>query len=73
MQYDQFIASKSKRVAASGFEPDEIGSALFPFQSDIVRWALGRGKAAIFADCGLGKTIMQLEWAKPRGHPSRPP
>jgi superfamily II DNA or RNA helicase len=36
---------------------------MFPFQRDIVRWALRRGKAAIFADCGLGKTPMQLEWA----------
>jgi superfamily II DNA or RNA helicase len=37
---------------------------LFPFQADIVRWALRRGRAAIFADCGMGKTAMQLEWAR---------
>ena len=37
---------------------------LFDFQRDIVRWALRRGRAAIFADCGLGKTPMQLEWAR---------
>src|SRR5205823_6443219 len=38
--------------------------ALFPFQRDIVGWALRRGRAAIFADCGMGKTAMQLEWAR---------
>lgn len=37
---------------------------LFDFQADIVRWAIRRGRAALFCDCGLGKTIMQLEWAK---------
>ncbi|MCH8135373.1 MAG: helicase [Proteobacteria bacterium] len=37
---------------------------LYDFQNDIVRWAIKRGRAAIFADCGLGKTFMQLEWAK---------
>jgi hypothetical protein len=37
---------------------------LFQFQKDIVRWALKKGKAAIFAGTGLGKTIMQAEWAK---------
>ncbi len=42
----------------------ELYSHLFDFQSDIVRWALRRGRAAIFADCGLGKTAMQLEWAR---------
>jgi DNA modification methylase len=42
----------------------DINSQLFPFQRDVVRWALGKGKAALFADCGLGKTPMQLEWAR---------
>lgn len=40
-----------------------LNTALFPFQKAIVEWALRKGKAAIFADCGLGKTIMQLAWA----------
>ena len=39
-------------------------TALFPHQRDIVRWALKKGRAAVFAGTGLGKTIMQLEWAK---------
>lgn len=48
----------------TGIEPGELSPMLFPFQSDIVKWALRRGRAAIFADCGMGKTAMQLEWAK---------
>ena len=65
MNYDEFVNSKRILVAPSGFDTDRpINPMLFPFQHDIVRWALRRGKAAIFADCGLGKTPMQLEWAQ---------
>lgn len=65
MEYRNFINSKAISVIAKGFDVDksELNSKLFEFQQDIVRWALGRGKAAIFADCGDGKTAMQLEWA----------
>lgn len=65
MTYDEFVNSKRAIVPPSGFDVDAkcINEQLFPFQRDIVRWALRRGKAAIFADCGLGKTPMQLEWA----------
>lgn len=61
--YQEFL--KSKRVSASpaGFEPGSLPSALFPWQADIVRWACRLGRAAIFAGCGLGKTLMQLAWA----------
>lgn len=64
-KYDAFIESKRRLVEPSGFSvmPDAINDMLMPFQRDIVTWALNRGKAAIFADCGLGKTPMQLEWA----------
>lgn len=41
-----------------------LNAALYPFQREIVAWALKRGRAAIWADCGLGKTPMQLEWAR---------
>lgn len=41
-----------------------IGDTLFPHQVDLTRWALNKGRAAIFADTGLGKTRMQLEWAR---------
>lgn len=66
MDYDEFVNSKRAFVPPSGFDVkvSAINAQLFPFQRDITRWALKRGKAAIFADCGLGKTPMQLEWAK---------
>jgi DNA modification methylase len=48
----------------TGFEPGAVNPKLFEFQAAIVRWACRRGRAAIFADCGLGKTGMQLEWAR---------
>lgn len=66
MDYNEFIQSKKVTVRLSGFqvEPEAINPMLFLFQRDIVRWALRLGKAAIFAECGLGKTFMQLEWAK---------
>lgn len=68
--YAEFLASKEVVIPTSGFDPTEpLGSHLFPFQRDIVRWALRRGKAAIFADCGMGKTVMQLEWARHIGGP----
>jgi len=61
--YQKFIESKRKTIQESGFEVSELNSCLFPFQEYIVRKALKKGKYAIFADCGLGKTFMQLEWA----------
>lgn len=48
---------------AVGFEPKLLNPMLYDFQSAITRWAIKKGRAAIFADCGLGKTPMQLEWA----------
>lgn len=62
--YADFIATKAKLIPDSGFEVGELNPMLFDFQKDIVRWACRKGKAAIFADCGLGKTPMQLEWAR---------
>lgn len=62
--YQDFIRRKAITVEPTGFaEPSEVSESLFPFQRDIVRWALRKGRAAIFADTGLGKTRMQLEWA----------
>ena len=63
MKYDEFIQSKRRNFAECGFEAKQLNGKLFAFQRDIVRKALKRGKYAIFADCGLGKTFMQLEWA----------
>jgi superfamily II DNA or RNA helicase len=65
MTYADFLASKRVVDRASGLSsvPD-LNDSLMPFQRDIVAWALRRGRAAIFADCGMGKTFMQLEWAR---------
>lgn len=63
MNYNDFLQTKKKRIIESGFECPDLNSLLFPFQSFIVRRALKKGKYAIFADCGLGKTFMQIEWA----------
>lgn len=62
--YGAFLAAKAPTVASVGFDGIQLGEYLFPFQRDIVRWALRRGRAALFSDCGLGKTISQLEWAR---------
>lgn len=66
MRYDEFIASKDKQAHEHGWEepPEHLNSMLFPFQRDIVLWSLRKGRACIFADCGMGKTPMQLEWAR---------
>ena len=61
--YQEFIAGKSFRHVEAGFHVDNLPYPLFDYQGPIVKWALKRGKAAIFADTGLGKTIMQLAWA----------
>ena len=61
--YDAFLDAKRAIVPPAGFEPGAINGKLYPFQRDIVAWACRKGKACIFADCGMGKTAMQLEWA----------
>ncbi len=62
--YRRFIDSKIKHAEAAGINVAPKCEALFPFQRDIVGWALRMGRAAIFAECGMGKTLMQLEWAQ---------
>lgn len=63
--YAAFIEGKHQQVATTPVphDLDTLPDALFPFQRDIVAWALRRGRAAIFADTGLGKTLIQLAWA----------
>ena len=64
-EYQEFLQSKRVSQPPSGFSPTApISPMLFDFQRDIVRWAIKRGKAAVFADCGLGKTAIQVEWAR---------
>ena len=62
--YLDFIARKSAIAPAVGFDPYNLPTALKPFQRDIVIWACKRGRAAIFAGTGLGKTLKQLAWAR---------
>ena len=62
--YDAFIKAKTATSIAAGFDAKDMGSDLFDFQRAIVEWACRRGRAAIFADTGLGKTAMQTEWAR---------
>lgn len=64
MNYDDFIDAKTKTVAAAGFEPLPITAPLFDWQAHVVRWAIRQGRAALFEDCGLGKTAQQLEWSR---------
>lgn len=63
--YLKFLEQKQKTHTMSGFDIDasELNGKMFDFQKFIVQRALKAGKYAIFADCGLGKTLMQLEWA----------
>lgn len=63
MDYEQFVANKRRAEVATGHNPGSLNEHLFDFQHAIVSWAVRRGRAAIFADTGLGKTLMQLSWA----------
>lgn len=62
MDYSSFLSNKLIMDRPAGFEPSKLSSRLFDFQRDIVQWGLRRGKAAFFEECGLGKTLQQLEW-----------
>lgn len=66
MEYQEFLQNKVLRFADAGFivEESALNPALFDFQRWIVKRSLAKGRFAIFADCGLGKTLMQLDWAK---------
>lgn len=67
MDYSEFLKHKADRFKSSHFgiaEEANIHELLFPFQASIVRWALRKGRAAIFSGCGTGKTLMQCEWAR---------
>ncbi len=63
MDYELFVAGKRRAELATGHNPGSLNEHLFDFQHAIVSWAARRGRAAIFADTGLGKTLMQLSWA----------
>lgn len=63
MDYHNFLSHKAQLGDMSGFTPSTLPSCLFDFQQHLVEWSIRQGRAAIFADCGLGKTLMQLVWA----------
>lgn len=65
-EYEKFLQGKKRAATSSGFEyaKEKMCEKLFEWQKDIVFWSLKKGRSAIFADCGLGKTLMQLQWAK---------
>lgn len=62
--YGVFVARKGQLKGGDGFAPVWMPDFLFDFQEALVQWAVRQGRAAIFADCGLGKTPMQLVWAE---------
>lgn len=64
MSYEDLVAAKASAKTFDGITGVTLAKHLFPHQVDLTRWALRRGRAAIFADTGLGKTAMQLEWAR---------
>ncbi len=63
-EYKRFLERKTQFTADSGFEPVWVPDFLFDFQRSLVEWSVRRGRAAIFADCGLGKTPVQLAWSE---------
>ena len=73
MSYDAFVARKLSTVEPTGIADFDLPPSLFPHQQALTAWALRRGRAAIFADTGLGKMRMELAWADVvRRHTKRP-
>lgn len=62
--FSAFLDRKRQLGGHYGFEPNYLPEWLFPFQRDLTAWAVRQGRAALFADCGLGKTPMQIVWAQ---------
>jgi len=64
MTYADFLARKAQLASTGGFDPVDLPEHLFDFQRALTEWAVRQGRGAIFADCGLGKTPMELAWAE---------
>lgn len=64
MDYREFLEQKTQLGGYYGFDPIELNSYLKPFQRDMVTWSLQKGRSAIFASPGLGKTLCELSWAE---------
>lgn len=63
IDYEEVLKRKQKKFRTEGIEVEKVNEHLFDFQEAIVKWALKKGKCALFEDTGLGKTIQQLSWA----------
>jgi len=63
-EYRQFVESKAHLAGEFGFKPIYENPHCYDFQSHLIDWSLTQGRGATFADCGLGKTLMQLVWAE---------
>lgn len=73
MNYADLIRRKTDHYGNAGFSPTFMPDSLFDFQRALVEWAVVKGRSALFADCGLGKTLMQLTWAENvRRHTGKP-
>ncbi len=68
-RYTEFLRTKARAIPQSGLKAEQLAAdaALYPFQRKCAAWALERGRAALFEDCGLGKTPQQLKWAQAIG------
>lgn len=73
MNYAEFLARKAQLQDAGGFAPVDLPAHLFDFQTHLVEWAVRQGRGALFADCGLGKTPMELAWAEQVHHKTGKP
>ena len=65
MEYVDFLRRKSVMAQPCGFDsrPNQLSPKLFDWQRDVTSWAIQRGRAGLFEDCGLGKTAQQVTWA----------
>lgn len=64
MDYQEYLRTKSQEGASHGFEPVFMPDTAFDFQKSLIDYSVNKGRSAIFADCGLGKTLMELAWAE---------
>ena len=63
-EYREFVERKTHLSGNFGFKPTYVNPMAYDFQNALIEWSLEKGRAATFADCGLGKTLMQLSWAE---------
>lgn len=64
MSYADFLAAKAQLASDGGFKPLWLPEFLFDFQGALTDWSIRKGRSAIFADCGLGKSVCELVWAE---------